>query len=239
MFPTDIQDFASLPNKDSKFGRRWFFTITAPSDDDIGKLLDAWKNNTLTLLCCYKVVDDMKVPYLQGGLIFKEQKHNQTWLKYHLCSQKTWFLMKGYENQIVQHCTKDFNQGKDNITLIYDDGFTKKSIPVKISEENTALTQLLTEDKTIYEICENYPQIYETYYEVLKKITLERDFHKEREIPEVAWIYGLPGSGKTEFAQDCLKTYDIMRKKTLSTLDFVVTKTLYMRMLQTMRDLKT
>jgi hypothetical protein len=65
----------------------------------------------------------------------------------------------------------------------------------------------------MYEICENYPQIYETYYKVLEKITLERDSHKEREIPEVAWIYGPPGSEKTEFAQECLKTYDIMTKK--------------------------
>jgi hypothetical protein len=63
------------------------------------------------------------------------------------------------------------------------------------------------------EICDNYPQIYETYYKALERITLERDSHKEREIPEVAWIYGPPGSGKTEFAQDCLKAYDIMRKK--------------------------
>jgi hypothetical protein len=73
--------------------------------------------------------------------------------------------MKGYENQIVQYCTKDFNQGKDDTTLIYDDGCTKKSIPVKIPEGYGPLTQLLTEDKiTTYEICENYPQIYETYY---------------------------------------------------------------------------
>jgi hypothetical protein len=110
--------------------------------------------------------------------------------------------MKGYENQ-----------GKDNTNLIYDDGFTKKFIPAKIPEEYTTLTQLLSEDKiTIYEICENYPHIYETYYKVLEKITLERDSHKEREIPEVAWIYGLPCSGKTEFAQDTLKTNDLTKK---------------------------
>jgi Holliday junction resolvasome RuvABC ATP-dependent DNA helicase subunit len=85
--------------------------------------------------------------------------------------------------------------------LPYNDGFTKKSITVKIPEEYSVLTQLLTEDEiTIYEICENYPQIYETYYKVLERITLERDSHKEREIPEVNWIYGPPGSGKTEFA---------------------------------------
>jgi hypothetical protein len=47
MFPADIQDFASLPDKDSKHSQRWFFTITSPSDDDIGKLLDARKDNTL------------------------------------------------------------------------------------------------------------------------------------------------------------------------------------------------
>jgi hypothetical protein len=66
--------------------------------------------------------------------------------------------------------------------LIYDDGCTKKSIPVKIPDEYTTLSQLLTEDKiNMYEICENYPQIYETYYKVLEKITLERDRNKERE----------------------------------------------------------
>jgi hypothetical protein len=50
--------------------------------------------------------------------------------------------MKGYENQIVQHCTKDFNQGKDNTTLIYDDGCSKRSILAKITEEYGPLTQL-------------------------------------------------------------------------------------------------
>jgi hypothetical protein len=128
-------------------------------------------------------------------------------------------LIKVYENQVVQFCTKDFNQGKDNTTLIYDDCLTKRFIPVKIPEKYCPLTQLLTEDKiSIYEICENYPHIYKTYYKALEKITLERDSHKEREIHEVNWIYGSPSSGKTEFAQHSLKTYDMMRKK-----DFVYT----------------
>jgi hypothetical protein len=43
--------------------------------------------------------------------------------------------MKGYESQIVQHCTKNFNHGKDNTTLVDDDGYTKSSIPIKIPEE--------------------------------------------------------------------------------------------------------
>jgi hypothetical protein len=71
MFLADIQDFASFPNNNSHQGERWFFTITAPSDDDIGKPLDARKDNTLIRLYFYKTLDDMKVPYLQGGLIFK------------------------------------------------------------------------------------------------------------------------------------------------------------------------
>jgi hypothetical protein len=97
--------------------------------------------------------------------------------------------------------------------LIYDDGFRKKSIPAKIPEEYTALTQLLNEDKiSIYEICENYPQIYETYYKALENITLERDHQEEREIPEVNWIYGSPCSGKTIFPQDSLKTYNLMKR---------------------------
>jgi hypothetical protein len=46
MFPTIFQD-ATLPNKDSKYSRRWFFSIAAPSDDDVEKLLSAKKDNTL------------------------------------------------------------------------------------------------------------------------------------------------------------------------------------------------
>jgi hypothetical protein len=76
MFPIDIQDFTSLPNKDSKFGRRLFFIITAPSDKDIEKLLDSRKDNTLRWLCFNKTVDDQKVLYLQGGLIFKQHPHD-------------------------------------------------------------------------------------------------------------------------------------------------------------------
>jgi hypothetical protein len=112
----------------------------------------------------------------------------------------------------------------------------KKSIPAKIPEEYSALTQLLSEDKiSMYEICENYPHIYETYYKALEKITLERDRYKEREIPEVNWIFGPPGSGKTEFAQESVKTYDLMKKHDFIYTGLRVIKTLYMRMLQTMR----
>jgi hypothetical protein len=81
----------------------------------------------------------MKIPYLQGGLIFKQHTYNQTWLNPHLRNHGIWFLMKGYENQVVQYCTKDFNQGKDNPTLVYDYGFTKKFIPANIPEEYTTL----------------------------------------------------------------------------------------------------
>jgi hypothetical protein len=135
-------------------------------------------------------------------------------LKYNLRSHAIWFIIKGYKNQVVQYCTKLFNLGKDSTTLVYDDGCTKRSITVKITKEYGVLTQLLTEDKiTIYEICEKYPNIYETYYKALERIRLERYRHKEREIPELNWIYGPPGSGKTEFAQNCLKTYDLMKKQ--------------------------
>jgi hypothetical protein len=76
MYPADIQDFASLPIKDSKYTRRWFFTITAPSDNDVGKLLDARKDNTLRWLCCYKTIEDQKIFFLQGGLIFDKHTHD-------------------------------------------------------------------------------------------------------------------------------------------------------------------
>jgi hypothetical protein len=66
----------------------------------------------------------------------------------------------------------------------------QKTIPVKIPEEYSGITQLLSEDNiSIYEICENYPQIYEIYCKALERISLERDSHKEREIPEVNWMY--------------------------------------------------
>jgi hypothetical protein len=83
------------------------FTITTPSDDDIGKLLDARKDNTLRWLCCYKTVDDMKVPYLQGGLIFKQHAHDQIWLKCHPCNHATLILMKS-NNSTMQ---KRFQSG--------------------------------------------------------------------------------------------------------------------------------
>jgi hypothetical protein len=70
----------------------------------------------------------------------------------------------------------------------------------------------------MYEICKNYTHIYETYCKALERIALERDCHKKRKIPELNWIYGPPGSEKTEFVQDCLKTYDLMKKQ-----DFVYT----------------
>jgi hypothetical protein len=219
MFPADIQDLAYLPNNNSHKVRKWFFTIITPSDEDIGKLLEAREENILRWLVCYKVIDDMKVRYLQGGLIFKDYAHDRTWLKHHLCSHTTWFIMMGSEKQIVEYCSKDLHQGKDNTTLIYGGNYTKKFIFPNTPEEYGSLTQLLSEDKIyLYEICENYPQIYETYYKALEKVAFERDRNKERKIPEVNWIYGLPGSEKTKLAQVCLKRYDLMKKH-----DFVYT----------------
>jgi hypothetical protein len=131
-----------------------------------------------------------------------EYSHNRTWLKLHPCSYTTWFLIRGNENRVVENCTTDFNQGKDNITLIYDDSFRKGSIPVKIPEKYCLLTQLLTEYKiTIYEICENSPNIYETYYKALERIELECDCHKERVKPKVIWIFGFSRLRKTEFTR--------------------------------------
>jgi hypothetical protein len=73
-------------------------------------------------------------------------------------------------------------------------------------------TSYYVQNYYIYKICENSTHICEIFYQALEKITLERDSHKERQIPELAWIYGLPGSGKTEFSQNYLKTYDFMKK---------------------------
>jgi hypothetical protein len=91
--------------------------------------------------------------------------------------------MKGCENQVVQLCTKDFNQSKDNITLIYDDVFPSKYSPQNNTlKEYNFLTQLLTEDKiTIYEICENYTHIYAIYHKALEGITFEHDRCKEKQ----------------------------------------------------------
>jgi hypothetical protein len=98
----------------------------------------------------------MKVPYLQGGLIFKEYAHDRTWLKHHLCSRATWFIMNGCEKQIVEYWSKDFHQGKDNTTLIYGGNYTKKFIFPNTPEEYSPLTQLHNEDKIyIYEICQS------------------------------------------------------------------------------------
>jgi hypothetical protein len=170
--PYRYSRFRISTKHNSHQGRRWFFAITAPSDDYIGELLSARKENTLRWLCCYKTVEDQKFLYLQGGLIFKQHTYNKTWLNLHLWSPSTLLLINGYENEVVQHCAEDFNQGKDRINLINDEGLRKRFIPIKIPEEYGALTQLLTEDKiTIYEICENYPHIYETYYKVLERIT--------------------------------------------------------------------
>jgi hypothetical protein len=57
--------------------------------------------------------------------LIQQNAHDQIWLKYHLFNHATWFIMKKYEKKIVQYCTKDLNQGKDNTTLIYGDGYTK------------------------------------------------------------------------------------------------------------------
>jgi hypothetical protein len=75
MFPADIQKITFLPINTPQ-GRKWFFTVISPSDEDIGKLLEARKDNILRWLCCYRAIDDMKVLHLLGGLIFKNHAHN-------------------------------------------------------------------------------------------------------------------------------------------------------------------
>jgi hypothetical protein len=49
---------------------------------------------------------------LQGGLIFKEYSHDKICHKLHLCGHTTWFIMKIYEDRVIDYCTKDFNQAK-------------------------------------------------------------------------------------------------------------------------------
>jgi hypothetical protein len=75
-----------------------------------------------------------------------------------------------------------------------------------VIQKNLSLYKIPEEHSVIYEIYENYPQIYKTYYKALEIMTLELDRHKEREIPEVNWIYRSPGSEKTKLAQDSLKS---------------------------------
>jgi hypothetical protein len=67
MFPAGIENFTFLPSNTQK----------------------ARKDNTLRWLCCYKAIDGMKVPFLQGEVIFKNHTHDRIWLKYHLCSRAT------------------------------------------------------------------------------------------------------------------------------------------------------
>jgi hypothetical protein len=65
--------------------------------------------------------------------------------------------MKGCEKQIIEYCAKDFNQGKENTTLIYDDGFVNISIPVNntLKEYNFLTPQVIDDKISTYDNVKN------------------------------------------------------------------------------------
>jgi hypothetical protein len=91
--------------------------------------------------------------------------------------------MKGCENQIVEYCSKDFNQGKDNTTLICDNGW-------KVNGRDITRKYFfdLRDDKiTLSQINEQDPRFYKYHQKALLTLFYCSRERKQRPKPEVIW----------------------------------------------------
>jgi hypothetical protein len=194
----NLDDLATSKFETTDRSRRWFFTCNNPTEEDINNFKDARQNGTIKWLCVYKEIGEEGTPHLQGGLILEKNSYYLSWMKQNINSRTHWMIMKGNQQQIIDYCTKDYQKGKNNSELIYDDGLEFKE---DTKTKRKRLHQEIRDHKTtLKDIYEEDPDFYATHARAFKDSYQQANYYVKRKKPEVIWIYGKSGSGKTEWA---------------------------------------
>jgi hypothetical protein len=194
----NLDDFADSKFDQNKHNRKWFFTCNNPTKEDMCNFTDARHNETLKWLCVYKEIGEQGTPHLQGGLILNNNSYSITWLSNHINNRTHWIIMKGSPQQVRDYCTKDYQKGKNTSEFIYDDG-CKENNKIIVRQH---FQDLQSDNKSLSDINKEDPYFYGTHERALvASYTRTRD-DKPRVKPEVTWIYGKTGSGKTRWAYD-------------------------------------
>jgi hypothetical protein len=201
----NLDDFAISKFEQNKQSRKWFFTCNNPTDEDINNFKDARLDGTLSWLCVYKEIGEQGTPHLQGGLKLQNNSYNISWMNNHINNRTHWMIMKGSPEQVRNYCTKDYKQGKNTSEFIYDDGCKENSKEIA----RKYCKDLQSGIKSLADISKEDPYFYQNHFKGLEALnTITRD-EKQRKKPEVIWLYGEPGSGKTTWAINYLQNeYD-------------------------------
>lgn len=168
---------------------RWVFTLNNPTDEEIDKLS--------TLDCTYllygKEHQNEGTPHLQGYVVFQSQKRFSTLKRFN--ERIHWEKARGNHAQNIAYCTKEDTEP-----------YEKGERPVDIRKRKTNLVEEIEKDPrhglTIYnnkrmiESLENEQKMFE---EIISGLM---------EKPEVVYIYGDTGTGKTYWAiNDAVQRY--------------------------------
>jgi len=162
--------------------RSWCFTINNYTDDDI-EALDALESKYLVY---GKEVGENGTPHLQGYVVWNNP------ITFGGCKKRLGTahieVAKGNAEQNYEYCTKDGD--------FYESG-TKPQQGAR-TDLKKIKSRILNGDRidsVVLEECENVQQI--RFAEMLKKFCPP----PERQEPEVYWLYGPTGTGKTRWCQ--------------------------------------
>lgn len=198
---SNVKKTTKKVNNKQKF-RRICFTLNNYNNEEYQSFIDEYNNNNnIQYMIIGKEVGENKTPHLQGYIEFKNQMYFNNIKK--INNRMHFEASKGNQQQNINYCSKDndfteFGERKKQ---------GKRNDLVKIKEmikDNKPMKEILNE-------CTNYQQMC-----CAQKLMSYKPLNiKERNIPEVIYIHGKSGSGKTEYARNICNensTYTFERK---------------------------
>lgn len=172
--------------------KNWVFTLNNYTDEDISSLKAI---NCNYILLGYEVGEN-GTPHIQGFIQFEQKKRLTAMRK--INSRIHWEMMRGTVKQATDYCKKD---GKFEEIGAYTT--TGQRNDLKVAYETWK------ESGKIRKVIENEPnnQVITTIEKVAKYCEKKRNFK-----PEVIWIYGDSGAGKSKLADELVENGDVYEK---------------------------
>lgn len=175
-------------NKKYLRSRRWVFTLNNYTEDE----LDHISGIESEYLLYGMETGEEGTPHLQGYIVFKWQKSFNTVKS--LIQRAHWEVAKGNSDENYAYCTKQDKHPFEKGTKPVDK--KKRPNPSEILKQDEINGQKRLQTRRIL------------YGIGLEKEMFKEILHNDLVKPEIVYIYGSSGTGKTYFAlQDALKTF--------------------------------
>lgn len=163
--------------------RNWCFTVNNYTDSDI----ECFNSVECVYIVYGREVGESGTPHLQGYIEFKNQRHLGGMKKVHKTAH--WEARRGTQKQAIDYCMKDGD-------------FIERG-EIKAQGKRTDLASACEAIKAKSFDPMDFPEVYAKYSSGLDK--LRRSLYKDRDPnhpPEILWLYGKAGVGKTKYAMD-------------------------------------